>query len=49
MTGVIILLGQLGIAAGGFVGMASIMNWYHKGGEKHGNHNNKINRPNNHQ
>lgn len=50
MSGVIILLGQLGIAAGGFVGMSKLMSWYHsdkKGGEKHGNNNNKIKHPNN--
>lgn len=48
MTGIVILLGQLGIAAGGFMGMSKLLSMYHKGGEKHGNNINKINRPNNH-
>ena len=53
MTGIILLTGQLGIVIGGFLGMSSVMNWYHtkegkdnnkKGGENNGNPYNKTSR-----
>lgn len=46
MTGIILLAGQLGIALGGFAGMAKALAWYHKGGEKHGSNNSKISKLN---
>lgn len=46
MSGIVILATQLGIALGSFVGMSKLMTWYHKGGEKHGNVNSTIKKPN---
>ena len=40
MTSIVLLVGQLGIVLGGFMGMSSLVSWYNKGGEKHGNPNN---------
>ncbi|MCL1696243.1 MULTISPECIES: hypothetical protein [unclassified Lysinibacillus] len=42
MSGIVILLGQVGIALGGFVGMSSILSWYHGGGKKNDKSNSKL-------
>ena len=39
MTSIVLLVGQLGIVLGGFMGMSSLISWYNKGGEKNGNPN----------
>lgn len=30
MSGIVVLVGQLGIVLGGFMGMTQLLNWYHK-------------------
>ena len=45
MTGIVLLAGQLGIAIGGFIGMAGALDWYHKGGKKDGKSSNKNLQP----
>ncbi|MGE7840788.1 hypothetical protein ACQKNX_08345 [Lysinibacillus sp. NPDC093712] len=40
MSGIVVLVGQIGVALGGFVGMSKLLNWYHGGGRKK---NDKIN------
>lgn len=42
MSGIVVLLGQIGIALGGFIGMSSILNWYHRGGKKDDKSNSKL-------
>lgn len=42
MSGIVILIGQVGIALTGFVGMAKVMTWYHGGGKKSDKNNNKF-------
>lgn len=43
MSGIVVLVGQIGIALGGFLGMSSLLSWYHGGGgKKNDKHNNKI-------
>lgn len=43
MSGIVILVGQIGIALGGFVGMSKLLNWYHGGsGKKNDKNNNKV-------
>ncbi|MDC6267381.1 MULTISPECIES: hypothetical protein [Lysinibacillus] len=42
MSGIVVLLGQIGIALGGFIGMASVLNWYHGGGKQNDKSNSKL-------
>lgn len=40
MSGIAYLFGQIGIVMGGFLGMASLLSWYHKEGDKKNDKNN---------
>lgn len=47
MTSIVLLVGQLGVVLGGFIGMGKLLEVYNKGGEKNANNNTiKPNRPN---
>ena len=43
MTSIVLLVGQLGLVIGGFIGMEKLVGWYNKGDEKNGN--NKTDKP----
>lgn len=34
MSGLVLLVGQLGLALGGFIGVSKMFNYYHDGGGK---------------
>lgn len=42
MSGIVVLVGQIGITLGGFVGIAKVLNWYHGGGKKNDKNKDRI-------